>query len=151
MQWACTRLAAMPSLLLYEVLALRSAVFVVEQACVYLDPDGLDGACWHLTGHRDGALHAYARLVPPLTKGAQQTQPMIGRVLTPRLVRGGGQGRALMLQALAECARLWPGEAVEIQAQAYLHDFYASLGFVVTSGSYDEDGIAHIDMRRASS
>ena len=53
-----------------------------------------------------------------------------------------------MLHALAECARLWPGEVVEIQAQAYLHDFYASLGFTATSSPYDEDGISHIDMRR---
>ena len=150
MNWACARLAAMQPLVLYEALALRSAVFVVEQACVYLDPDGLDAQCWHLTGHSDDLLHAYARLVPPQTKGAQQTQPMIGRVVTAPAARGQGQGRALMLQALAESARLWPGEAVEIQAQAYLLDFYASLGFVATSEPYDEDGIAHIDMRRDS-
>ena len=147
-EWACERLAAMQPLVLYEALALRSAVFVVEQACVYLDPDGLDAQCWHLTGHSDDALHAYARLVPPLTKSTQQTQPMIGRVVTAPAARGRGEGRALMRQALAECARLWPGEAVEIQAQAYLHDFYASLGFAATSARYDEDGIAHIDMRR---
>lgn len=133
---------------LYEALALRSAVFVVEQACVYLDPDGLDVPCWHLTGHVGDLLHAYARLVPPLTKGPLQTQPMIGRVVTAPAARGSGQGRALMQQALAECARLWPGEAVEIQAQAHLHDFYASLGFTASSDCYDEDGIAHIDMRK---
>ncbi len=148
MAWACERLAAMQPLALYEALALRSAVFVVEQACVYLDPDGLDAQCWHLTGHSDELLQAYARLVPPLTKSAQQTQPMIGRVVTAPAARGRGQGRALMLQALAECARLWPGEAVEIQAQAYLLDFYASLGFVATSAPYVEDGIPHLDMQR---
>ena len=151
MEWACEPLAAMQPLALYEALALRSAVFVVEQACVYLDPDGLDARCWHVTGHCDGVLHAYARLVPPLTKGAQQTQPMIGRVVTAQAARGSGEGRALMLQALTECARLWPGVTVEIQAQAYLQTFYASLGFAATSDVYDEDGIAHIDMRRASS
>ena len=150
MNWACERLAEMQPLVLYEALALRAAVFVVEQACVYLDPDGLDAQCWHLTARSDDRLQAYARLVPPLTKGAQQTQPMIGRVVTAPAARGRGQGRALMLQALACCARLWPGEPVEIQAQAYLQTFYASLGFVVTSDVYDEDGIAHIDMRRAS-
>ncbi|CAN5254172.1 GNAT family N-acetyltransferase [soil metagenome] len=148
MEWACERLAEMQPLMLYEALALRSAVFVVEQACVYLDPDGLDAQCWHLTGRSDDMLRAYARLVPPQTKGAQQTQPMIGRVVTAPAARGHGQGRALMLQALAECARRWPGEAVEIQAQAYLHDFYAGLGFVASSRTYDEDGIPHIDMQR---
>ena len=148
MEWACQPLAAMQPVALYEVLALRSAVFVVEQACVYLDPDGLDAQCWHLSGHAQGALLAYARLVPPLTKGAQQLRPMIGRVVTAPAARGQGQGRALMQQALAECERLWPREAVDIQAQAYLHDFYASLGFEATSDPYDEDGIPHIDMQR---
>ena len=150
MDWACARLAAMQPLVLYEALALRSSVFVVEQVCVYLDPDGFDAKCWHLTGHVGDALHAYARLVPPLTKSAQQTQPMIGRVVTAPAVRGQGQGRALMLQALAECARLWPGETVEIQAQAHLQNFYASLGFVALSDVYDEDGISHIDMKRVA-
>ena len=129
--WTCEQLAAMQPLVLYEALALRSAVFVVEQACVYLDPDGLDARCWHLVGRNQDELQAYARLVPPLSKGAQQMQPMIGRVVTAPTARGRGQGRALMLQALAECARLWPGEAVEIQAQAYLHAFYATFGKVV--------------------
>ena len=146
MDWACERLTDMAPLALYEALALRAAVFVVEQQCVYLDPDGLDAQCWHLSGRVDGRLHAYARLVPPQLKA--QALPMIGRVVTAPATRGGGQGRALMQQALAECARLWPGESVEVQAQAYLQDFYASLGFVATSDSYDEDGIAHIDMKR---
>jgi len=146
MQWTCERLADMAPLAVYELLALRSAVFVVEQQCVYLDPDGLDAQCWHLGGQVGGQLHAYARLVPPHLKG--QGQPMIGRVLIAPAARRSGQGRALMLQALAECARLWPGEAVEIQAQANLREFYASLGFVATSQPYDEDGISHIDMRR---
>jgi len=149
MQWTCERLQELSSSALYEVLALRSQVFVLEQACVYLDPDGLDTLVWHLQGRgADGALRAYARLVPPLTKGAQQALPMIGRVVTAPSARGAGQGRALMQQALVECARLWPGQAVEINAQAHLQKFYATLGFVVTSEPYDEDGISHIDMKR---
>jgi len=150
MQWSCQRLDELGSLALYQILALRSEVFVVEQACVYLDPDGLDLQTWHLQGRGDdGRLQAYARLVPPLTKGAQQTKPMIGRVVTAPGARGAGQGRALMRQAMAECERLWPGQAIDINAQLYLQGFYASLGFVVTSEAYDEDGIQHIDMSKA--
>lgn len=151
MQWTCGRLADLGSLALYEILALRAEVFVVEQACVYLDPDGLDLQTWHLQGRsEDGSLQAYARLVPPLLKGPQQSNPMIGRVVTPSNARGAGQGRALMRQAIAECERLWPGQAVDINAQLYLQGFYASLGFVVRSAPYDEDGIQHIDMTRAA-
>lgn len=149
MHWTCERLADLGSLALYEILALRAEVFVVEQACVYLDPDGLDRQTWHLQGRAaNGGLHAYARLVPPLTKGGQQRHPMIGRVVTAPGARGAGQGRALMSQAIAECTRMWPGQAIDINAQLYLQGFYASLGFAPTSEPYDEDGIQHIDMTR---
>jgi ElaA protein len=32
----------------YDFLALRAEIFVVEQACAYLDPDGHDPEAWHL-------------------------------------------------------------------------------------------------------
>ncbi len=52
---------------LYELLALRSRVFVVEQTCVFLDLDGVDKRpdVLHLLGWQDGALVAYARLMAP--------------------------------------------------------------------------------------
>ena len=37
---------------LYEVLRLRSEVFVVEQNCVFQDMDGLDDQAMHLLGVR---------------------------------------------------------------------------------------------------
>jgi len=140
LSWRCARLDELDARTLYAVLRLRSEVFVVEQACVYLDPDGQDLQAWHLLGlAEDGRLLAYARLLDG---------PKIGRVLTAPQARGQGQGRALMLEALAECARRWPGQAVSLQAQAYLQGFYASLGFAPVSAVYDEDGIPHIDMRQ---
>lgn len=151
MHWTCERLEGLSAVALYELLALRSQVFVLEQHCVYLDPDGLDTQVWHLQGRdADGRLQAYARLVPPLIKSPQQTEPMIGRVVTAPSARGAGQGRALMQQAIAECLRLWPGQAIAINAQAHLQRFYASLGFIVNSAPYDEDGISHVDMRRST-
>ena len=149
MRWTCERFDALDVPGLYALLQLRSEVFVVEQSCIYRDIDGLDPQVWHLRGFdAAGVLQACARLVPPGLKGEGYPQPMIGRVVTAPAARGGGQGRALMQQALAECARLWPGQAIEIQAQAHLARFYGSLGFVATSAPYDEDGIDHIDMRR---
>ena len=79
------------------------------------------------------------------------TLPEIGRVVSAPAARGTGAGRALMQEAIAQCERLWPGQGIAIQAQAYLSDFYASFGFVSKSSPYDEDGIAHIDMQRPSS
>ncbi len=53
-----------------------------------------------------------------------------------------------MGRALASCAQRWPGEAVELGAQAHLSEFYASLGFAAVGEPYDEDGILHQWMRR---
>ncbi len=150
LRWRCLPFEGLSVHELYAALALRAQVFVLEQDCVYLDLDGHDPAVLHLLGQDgdSGELLAYARLVPPGTKGPGQTQPMIGRVVTAPAARGQGAGRALMRQALRACAEHWPGQAVEIQAQSYLRAFYASLGFVATSAPYLDDDIEHIDMRR---
>ncbi|WP_310387981.1 GNAT family N-acetyltransferase [Roseateles sp.] len=148
LRWTCAPLKELSPLALYQSLALRSQVFVVEQACVYLDPDGIDLLAWHLLGFDEASneLLASARLLPPLAKGPAHALPEIGRVVSAPAARGSGAGRALMQQALLACEKLWPGQAVAISAQAYLLAFYAGLGFVQTSEPYDEDGIVHIDM-----
>ena len=150
MDWTCQRLPTLAPLALYQALALRSKVFVVEQQCVYLDPDGLDLVAWHLLGFDvAGELQACARLLPPHSKGPGQACPVIGRVVVAVQARSQGQGRALMRQAMSDCARLWPGQDIALSAQAHLQQFYASLGFLPVSGVYSEDGIDHIDMQRA--
>jgi ElaA protein len=129
----------------HDILLARSAVFVVEQACVFLDMDGADTASWHLYTRAGDEIAAYCRLLPP---GLKYAEPSIGRVITTRVARGKGQGRALMVQALRHSSQLWPGQAVRIGAQLYLEKFYGSLGFARDSEPYDEDGIAHIEMLR---
>ncbi|EMY45680.1 N-acetyltransferase GCN5 [Glaesserella parasuis gx033] len=51
-----------------------------------------------------------------------------------------------MAQALTICQQQWQSENVYVQAQAYLQDFYQSLGFKPISEVYLEDGIPHLDM-----
>jgi ElaA protein len=68
---------------LYAVLQLRSAVFVVEQACVYQDADGKDLDSYHLMGFENG-LVAYTRLLAP---GLLTSEASIGRVVTAPAVR----------------------------------------------------------------
>ena len=146
MRWTCVPFAALEAGQLYDLLALRSEVFVVEQQCVFLDIDGLDRKTWHLLGHGDdGALRAYARLIPP---GLKAADALIGRVVTAPAARGGGAGRALMTEAVAQCGRLWPGQAITLHAQAHLESFYGSFGFVPVGEQYMEDGIPHIEMRK---
>jgi ElaA protein len=47
---------------LYDLLRLRSEVFVVEQDCVYQDMDGLDTKAIHVMGYKQEQLVAYTRI-----------------------------------------------------------------------------------------
>lgn len=129
----------------HDVLQLRQRVFVVEQTCPYLDADGADPQCWHGLGRSGELLVATARIVPP---GLKFPEPAIGRVVTAPEVRRTGSGRALMLSAIAQVKRLYPGQDIRLGAQRYLERFYGSLGFVAQGEPYDEDGIPHIEMVR---
>ena len=143
MHWRWSRFAEMGVDNLYDALALRCRVFILEQG-PYLDPDGVDRQCGHLLG-RDGAgqLQAYLRVVDP---GVNYPEPSIGRVVTAKEARGNGTGRLLVAEGLARCHQVWPGRAVRISAQAHLQRFYGSFGFVAVSDEYLEDDIPHIEM-----
>jgi len=129
---------------LYELLAARIAVFVVEQDCPYQDLDGLDDVAFHLVGWADdGSVAAYARILPP---GTRFEQPSIGRVLTSLTARRSGLGRELMRRAIEVVGDRYPGRPARISAQCYLERFYVELGFVIDSAPYEEDGIPHVEM-----
>ena len=132
---------------LYDVLALRSAVFVVEQECAYQDLDGLDlvEGTRHLVGRAGEGIAAYARVLAP---DDGHEAPRIGRVIVAPEARGRQLARALVKRSLGICEEHWPGRAVELGAQVHLSAFYASFGFVAQGAPYDEDGIVHVWMRR---
>ena len=145
LSWAAVRYDALARDDLYDALALRCRVFVLEQG-PYLDPDGLDRRAWHLRGRaEDGALVAYLRIVDP---GIKYAEPSIGRVVVAAEHRGCGQGRRLMLEGLQRCEAAWPGQGCRISAQAHLQRFYVSLGFAPVGEPYGEDGIPHVQMFR---
>ena len=132
---------------LYEAMALRQIVFVVEQACPYLDADGRDQDAYHVFGRdADGVVQAYTRLLKPGVAYPGHPYCSIGRVVNAAAVRGQGTGRALMRYSIAECRRLFGTTPIKIGAQTYLKEFYTELGFVHTGESYLEDGIPHIGM-----
>lgn len=130
---------------LYEVLRLRSAVFVLEQRCLYPDMDGRDAQAMHLLGVRNHQLVAYARCFAP---GLRFAEANFGRVLTAPQARGQGLGHALIEQAITACHQLWGPQALRIGAQAHLAGFYAQHGFADVGRPYDEDGIAHLELLR---
>ena len=126
MFWSWTRFEDLGVHALYDILALRCRVFVLEQGA-FLDPDGADPHSWHLQGRDEaGVLQAYLRGVDP---GIKYAEPSIGRVVTSPETRGTGLGRALMQEGLVRCAAQWPGLGLRISAQARLRAFYAGLGF----------------------
>jgi ElaA protein len=130
---------------LYAIMHLRSEVFVVEQNCPYLDPDGKDLSSWHLMGWDGNKLVAYARLLPA---GLAFTEVSIGRVVSSPAYRGKGAGKELMTTAIKTCKDLFGEQPIRIGAQLYLQKFYESLGFVQVSEMYLEDDIPHIEMIR---
>jgi ElaA protein len=144
METVCKPWSALSTDELYAALALRAEVFVVEQNCPYLDPDGGDRDAWHLWIPDDRGLLAYARVFPP---GVRDACAVIGRVVSAPRARGEGHGRAVVQAAVDLCAARYPGD-ITLGAQKYLLRFYAGFGFARDGDDYLEDGIEHVPMRR---
>ena len=156
MTWTWSRFDSLTIDDVYDLLALRSAVFVVEQQCVFLDADGCDRDAWHLLGRIDtntrpgqsteisAPLAAYLRSLDP---GIKCPESSIGRVIVASPYRGTGLGRALMREGIARALAQRPHVAIRISAQLRLEAFYASLGFCSAGLPYVEDGIDHVDMQ----
>ena len=132
---------------LYAVLALRSEIFVVDQHCVYLDPDGKDIFALHLLGMERDSLAAYIRLFPPTDV---ENYIIFGRVLTARSARNKGYGKKLIQELLTYCESSFPGISIKCSAQHYLKQFYEGFGFKTYGEIYEEVGIPHIGMQRES-
>ena len=136
---------------LYELLRVRSEVFVVEQNCVYQDMDGDDKQAIHvwltecvseeekLEGEKVVAL---ARVCPA---GVHLPTISIGRVITT--VRGEGYGKQIMLAAIDVAVEHFGATSIDIEAQEYAKGFYEGVGFKQTSDTFMLDGIPHIKMR----
>lgn len=130
---------------LYDILRLRSEIFVVEQNCVYLDLDGKDKKGLHLLGEYEGKIVAYSRLFEP---GISFEYASIGRVVVDARYRDRKWGHELMREAIASIQSHFGEIKITIGAQLYLKKFYESHGFVQTSDMYLEDDIPHIEMKR---
>jgi len=144
-EWTLKAFAELTPHELYDILRLRSEVFVVEQQCIFLDMDNKDQSCHHLLGRMGDELVVSVRIVPP---GISYEEPSIGRVVGSPRHRGIGAGKALMQKAIEETIRLHGNLPVKIGAQLYLKKFYEEQGFVQCSETYMEDEIPHIKMIR---
>ena len=145
LEWKTKRFETLSLDELYQMLKLRSEVFVVEQNCVYLDIDDKDKKALHLFGTHQGKIIAYARLFKP---NDYFEEASIGRVVVHADGRNKKIGHVLMREAIESIRHYFREHKITISAQLYLKNFYESHEFIQTSDVYLEDDIPHIQMKR---
>jgi len=126
---------------LYELLRIRTDVFVVEQNCVYQDMDYDDQAAIHLWITEGEKTVALCRVCPA---GTHMEEVSIGRVITTE--RGKGYGKQIMLAGIEAAREHFAARQIDIEAQEYAKGFYEQTGFRQSSGTFMLDGIPHIKM-----
>lgn len=126
---------------LYEILRLRSAVFVVEQDAVYQDLDDLDQDALHLRLYKNGRLAAYARI---LKAGTYLDEVAIGRVIA--VERGVGDGTAIFTKAIEIAQTEFRAKRIKIRAQLQARPFYEKTGFRCCGEPFMYEGLMHVDM-----
>jgi len=128
---------------LYDLLQLRSEVFVVEQDCAYQDVDGKDHNALHVLGYKQDKLIAYTRIFKPELYFKEAS---IGRVVVVKHERQSNYGYAIMKASIKAIKDHYNETTIKISAQTYLKKFYNNLGFKIVGEEYLEDGIPHIGM-----
>jgi ElaA protein len=128
---------------LYEILRLRSEVFVVEQDCVYQDIDMKDQKALHVIGFKNNKVVAYTRIFKP---GDYFKYASIGRVVVDLNERKFGYGHIIINHSIIAIEKIFNESIIKISAQTYLKKFYESHGFSKIGEEYLEDGIPHIGM-----
>ncbi len=128
---------------LYEILQLRSEVFVVEQDCVYQDVDGKDAKALHIIGKKERKIIAYTRL---FNTGDYFNKASLGRVVVKQTERKFGYGHDMMRAAIKAIKDYYNQTTIKISAQKYLKKFYEAHAFVQQGTEYLEDGLPHIAM-----
>lgn len=130
---------------LYQLLQLRSEVFVVEQNCIYQDIDGKDQNALHVLGYKGDKLVAYTRMFKP---GDYFDYASIGRVVVRAHERQFKYGYTIMEASIEAVKTQYNTTTIKISAQTYLKRFYNNLGFKEVGEEYLEDNIPHIVMIR---
>jgi len=144
LHWCWHSLENMKPVLLYDLLALREAIFVVEQSCIYQELDGLDKNAKHLLLMQEETVVACLRVLPPDVTGGRVR---IGRVAVSEGWRKQGLARLMVQKAQKKIHMDYPSCGIQLDAQTYLREFYLALGFQVCGDEFLEDGIPHIPMQ----
>lgn len=140
MQWLWLKFNALSNQQLYDVLQLRETVFTVSQKCDEPDIDGKDSEALHLLGYDGNQLTAYLRVYQ------KNNTRMLSRIVVNPAAQGKGYGRIMIKETIKHLTTLFPTETIAMSAQAYLEQFYQSLGFITQGEKYLEAGIEHVHM-----
>lgn len=122
---------------LYEILALRVSIFVVEQNCAYQDLDDLDQRARHYWIDDSDGVVSCLRLID------EGVIRRIGRIVTRQDSRSKGLAGKLIDEALGSSVGPWA-----LSAQAHLEKWYGNYGFERSGVDYLEDEILHLPMLR---
>lgn len=126
---------------LYEIIKLRTEVFVLEQTSIYQDLDDLDKIATHyFILNQDQKVITYARFIP---EGYKYKTASFGRVVTKKEERRKGISKTLLEYLMSNHQ-----VPLTISAQIQAQPFYEKLGFIETEDKYLEDGIPHVKMIR---
>ncbi len=142
-KWIKRKWSEISTIELYNVLRLRSGVFVVEQDCVYQDIDNKDQIAIHLLGYENKELIAYSRI---FNEGDYFKETSFGRAIIKKEKRGFGLGDELVKESLKTIRSEYGNKKIKISAQAHLKKFYAKHDFTAKGEEYLEDGIPHVSM-----
>ena len=145
MQWLVKSFDTLTSQELYEILALRSEIFIVEQNVPYQDLDGKDLDAIHIFAKDNETVVAAIRILKP---GVSYPEASFGRVVVKESYRGKKLSSIMIQKGLELMETKWNVKQVRISAQAYLQKYYATFGFEVQSEIYIEDQLPHIEMAK---
>lgn len=126
---------------LYDILKIRTNVFVVEQNCPYPELDDKDQDSVHVFCKEDNNIIAYLRVIKP---GVSFKEAAIGRVLC--IKRRQGIATGLLKEAIKVAKEYYGSDKIHLEAQVYVRKMYEKLGFVQITDEFLEDGIPHIGM-----
>lgn len=146
MNWQVKKFDELNVSQLYNILMLRSEVFVVEQNCIYQDVDDKDKHCYHIFLEENDNVIAYTRAIPP---NIMYSIPSLGRVVVKKTHRHVGISQQLLLEGIKCIEKNFGVEDIVIHAQAHLEKFYNGVGFFGISEKFLEDDIPHIKMLKS--
>ena len=128
---------------IYDILALRTEIFIVEQDCIYADCDGKDKNAYHLYISENDSIIAYCRI---LDKGINFDEISLGRFAVRMDYRSKGLAKKMLGEVIGFIKNELKATSVKLSAQQYIMELYASYGFLPIGEPYDDDGIVHVDM-----